>query len=333
MCPLKKCSPVRNNIAFFERFVNDWVGNKSASYPDHKRFGSGGDMGRDVVGYLSDRRMSGPWDNYQCKQLLKKLTAAAAGLELGKIFWHASQGAFALPRRYIFVAPRGYKRDIEDLIDHPDRFKPTFLANWNRWCTTGIVAKTRTALTPAVQALIQGYDFKAIELWDAEKLVEDPHVVRTLVSWFGYDPGKPPRGVVPVDLQPEETEFSSELLELYGEREGVRFADVAAVLRHEHHGRHLGLQRRRFFDAGAFRRFYRDNTPDSFLVDFNQDIHDGVIDAYHRPRADRLARLDEVMTQASVVSPAGILGHHSSVSVRQGTCHHFVNEGLLSWKA
>lgn len=316
-----------------ERFVDDWIGTKSAHYLGHKRFGSGGDMGRDVVGYLSDRRMSGPWDNFQCKQLLKPLTAAAAGLELGKIFWHASQDAFSLPSRYVFVAPRGFKRDVEALIDHPDRFQPTFLANWDKWCSTGIVAKTKTTLTPTIRMLIEGYDFKNVELWDAEKLLRDPHITRTLVAWFSYDPGTPPKGVVPTHLQPEETDYSSELLELYRERESMPFADLSEVARHPDHGSHLGLQRRRFFDAGAFRRFYRDNTPTSFLADFDQDIHDGIVDVYARPRTDRLQRHDEVMIHASTISPAGMLGHHSTVRVRQGTCHHFVNEGRLSWKA
>lgn len=316
-----------------ERFIDDWLGTKTATYVDHKRFGAGGDMGRDVVGYLTDRRMSGPWDTFQCKQLLKPLTAAAAGLELGKIFWHASRGHFSLPDRYVFVAPRGYKRDIETLIDHPDRFKPTFLAKWDSWCRSGIVAGTSTTIDDAVRSLIDRFDFKAIELYDAEKLVGDPHIKPTLVTWFGYNPGLAPRGVVPTTIQPEERDFSAELLELYGERETRTFADLMEVARHPRHGSHFGLQRRRFFDTAAFRRFYRDNTPGSFLVDFNQDVHDGVIDVYHRPQADRLTRLDEVMIQASRTIPGGILGSHSTVSVRQGTCHHFVNEGILSWKA
>lgn len=316
-----------------ERFVDEWVGAKSASFSDHKRFGSGGDMGRDVVGYLTDRRMSGPWVNFQCKQLLKPVSAAMAGLELGKIFWHASKGAFSLPERYVIVAPRGFKRDVAALIDDPDTFKPTFLANWDRWCKSGIVAGTQTLLNDDIRALIEGYDFKAVELWDAEKLLQDPYIVPTLVEWFGYDPGMPPRGQVPDTMQPEETDFSAELLELYGEREGTLFSNLTEVARHPGHGAHFVLQRRRFFDAGAFRRFYRDNTPGSFLVGFDQDIHDGVVDVYSRPRSDRLHRHDEVMIQASSIKPAGILGHHSTVSVRQGTCHHFVNEGRLSWKA
>ena len=43
-------------------------------------------MGRDVTGYVTDKRMEGPWDNFQCKQLGAKLSENAAFIELGKIF-------------------------------------------------------------------------------------------------------------------------------------------------------------------------------------------------------------------------------------------------------
>lgn len=315
-----------------ERFVKDWIALKVTRYVDHERLGQGGDMGRDVVGYRTDRRMSGPWDNYQCKQLLKRLDLPSAARELGKVFWHAAQGRFSLPSAYVFVAPSGVKRDLAALVDDPDRFKAVLLAKWDTWCKTGIEAGTSTSMTPAIRMLIEGFDFKVVRVLDAETLVEDPDIVPALVEWFGHDPGKAPRGVVPDQFQAEEAEFAAELLGVYGEREGTPFPDLNAVVAHPRHGAHFGRQRRWFFDAAAFRRFYRDNTPRRYLVDFNRDMHDGVIDVYERSYPDRLERVNGVMAHASLVRPSGILGVHSDVGVRQGTCHHFVNEGLLSWK-
>lgn len=316
-----------------ERFVADWLALKTARYVGHQHFGSGGDMGRDVVGYLSDRRMSGPWENYQCKQLLKQLDLRSAALELGKIFWHASHGRFSLPAAYFFVAPFGFKRDLGAMVDDPDTFKAAMLANWDPWCGSGIVAGTATLITQPIRDLVVGFDFKAVRILDATALVEDPDIVPVLVEWFGHDPGKAPRGVVPAEFQAEEADFAAQLLEVYGERAGTAFADLKEVLAHPRHGAHLGRQRRWFFDAAAFRRFYRDNTPRQYLVDFDRDMHDGVIDVYERTHPDRLERVNAVMAHAALVKPSGILGIHSEVGVRQGTCHHFVNEGLLSWKA
>lgn len=315
-----------------ERFVDDWIARKMTRYAGHQRIGQAGDMGRDVVGYLTDKRMSGPWDNYQCKQLLRQLDLPSAARELGKIFWHAARGEFSLPSAYVFVAPAGVKRDLSAMVDDPDRFQAAMLAEWDTWCKTGIVANTPTLMTPEIRALIEGFDFKAVSVLDAETLVQDPDVVAVLVEWFGHDPGKAPRGVVPDQFQAEEAEFAAELLEVYGEREGRPFPDLNAVAAHPRHGAHFGRQRRWFFDAAAFRRFYRDNTPHRYLVDFDRDMHDGVIDVYERSYPDRLERVNGVMSHASLVKPSGILGIHSEVGVRQGTCHHFVNEGLLSWK-
>jgi hypothetical protein len=80
---------------------------KTASYHSHKRFSGPGDQRRDVAGYVTPSRLEGPWHNYQCKQLLTRLTEPDAIKELGKVFYHTSQGVYPLPSRFVFVAPKG----------------------------------------------------------------------------------------------------------------------------------------------------------------------------------------------------------------------------------
>lgn len=58
-----------------ERFVDDWQTRKATIYMDTERYSGAGDMGRDVVGFLSNQRLEGAWHNFQCKQLKKTLTA------------------------------------------------------------------------------------------------------------------------------------------------------------------------------------------------------------------------------------------------------------------
>src|SRR4051794_36908553 len=53
--------------AELEKFVREWTTHKS-EYVEVERFTGPGDMGRDVVGYLSKKRHEGPWHNFQCKQ-------------------------------------------------------------------------------------------------------------------------------------------------------------------------------------------------------------------------------------------------------------------------
>ena len=90
-----------------ENFVNDWVAQRCKDYRGHELWRGTGDMGRDVTGYLTEKRMEGPWHNFQCKQLSKRLSESSAFIELGKIFMHSAAGAFSLPSSYTFVAPLG----------------------------------------------------------------------------------------------------------------------------------------------------------------------------------------------------------------------------------
>jgi hypothetical protein len=62
------------------------------------------------------------------------------------------------------------------------------------------------------------------------------------------------------------------------------------------------------------------------------DILHGVVDTHRARHADSLTRVDAVMTQAANVQPAGVLAKYARVPVKQGICHHFVNEGRFKWR-
>lgn len=57
-----------------------------------------------------------------------------------------------------------------------------------------------------------------------------------------------------------------------------------------------------------------------------------MIDRWKLPATDTLARVGAVMEQAGLILPAGPLAKYAHVSVRQGVCHHIVNDGELSWR-
>ena len=124
-----------------EDFVNDWLAQRCKDYHSHELWRGTGDMGRDVTGYVTDKRMEGPWDNFQCKQLSKSLSESSAFIELGKIFMHSSVGEYSLPRSYIFVAPRGVARAVQQFIAHPERFRTAFLERWDSDISGKLVEK------------------------------------------------------------------------------------------------------------------------------------------------------------------------------------------------
>ncbi|KAB2675548.1 hypothetical protein F9K85_14325 [Brucella tritici] len=163
-------------------------------------------------------------------------------------------------------------------------------------------------------------------------MLADAAATPVLYHWFGADPGPAPLGVAPLDVQVIELPYIQGLLEAYGEREGAVFADHNAADAHALHGPHLRMQRERYFDADAFTRFYRDNTTAKDTDDLRKEILHGIYETHTAKHDDMLSRINAVMIQASNTQPAGPLAKYARTPVKQGICHHFINEGQLKWK-
>lgn len=316
-----------------ERFVADWIASKLKPYTGgHERFSGPGDMGRDVVGYRTVDRFDGAWHNYQCKQLRKPLGAPEFLRELGKVFFHSLGGTFPLPERMYFVAPRGAVRTVRSFVSRPSLLAPGLTGNWTEHVADKIEDGKTHPLTDEILNLINSFDFSAIELLDADKLVRFPEIKSVLVKWFDEDPGDYPKPTVPEELGEDEARYITELLATYGERSGAPVSTPTEALAHVTHGQHLRDQRTRYFEASAFSRYYRDNTPEGTVDDFQEQIYHGVVDYSRGTFKDALERVDQVLSHASKLQPASRLGKYARITVKQGTCHHLVNKGALKWR-
>jgi hypothetical protein len=313
-----------------ERFVDAWLTAKCSSYHEAERFSGAGDKGRDVVGYVTASKLEGEWHNYQCKQLRRRLGETEALIEIGKILSHSAGGEFRLPAKYVFVAPRGVVRTVQELVAQPEKFRSRVRSAWPEVIEKGI-GESPVPLSTKIEAAIAEFNFGAVVALDAAKLLKDAHIRSVLVDWFGEDPGRAPYGSTPAEVTEAETPYIGQLLEAYGEDGGTTFVDPTHALSHADYGEHLRDQRMRFFDAAAFERYYRDNTPADYVRVFRDDMYHGVIDTYRTKQATALARVNSVLAQAANVKPSGVLGEYSRVTVRQGYCHHFANDGSLNW--
>lgn len=316
-----------------ERFVRDWVDLKKDEFVEVRRYGGTGDLGRDVVGFVTDKRHDGPWHNYQCKQYLRRQLPYAEGLiELAKTFFHADENGFTLPERYVFVAPHGLNRRLEVLFDKPDHLRQTLLSSWDGTCAKQIVAQKTVPLTPQLRAKIDAYNFGSVTRVDVGDMLASPRIQLVLHRHFGADPGPAPRGSAPATIDPTEIPYISQLVEAYGERSGNGTLSPEDALEDAAHGPHLRVQRERFYDADFFMRYYRDNTAPDVLPTLESDIENGIFDVHHRLHNDTLERINAVMAQAAAVELSGPLRPHARVSVKQGVCHRFANDGRLRWK-
>jgi hypothetical protein len=314
-----------------ERFVREWVGKKTAKYLEITRFSGAGDMGRDVVGFLSPARHEGEWDNYQCKQYGKNLPTDTGIREIGKILYFAFHGHFTVPVNYFFVAPKGVNRNLEALIFNPSTFKMRVLSEWNKYCASTIIKGQKILLDAELSAFIEAYDFSNISRLALDDILNDSHVTPVLTKWFGANPGPAPKGEVPAEILESELPYIGQLVDAYGDRNGMKYADHQVIKAHPEFGPHLMMQRERFHDAAAFKRFYRDNTAQEVIETFESDIYHGVFDVYQGIYTDKLRCVDAVMAQAANVSPSGTLAPHARVPVKQGVCHHFANIDRMRW--
>lgn len=314
-----------------EEFCLKWVKKKSG-YIEVHRFAGPNDKGRDVVGFKTKARHEGQWDNYQCKQYRTPLSRSAGLLAIGKILYWAWKGEFTAPDCFFFVAPKGLTRPLQSILDKPSELRKALINEWDSICATAITDKETIALEPELKSFIEKYPFKAVREINLDGLLEDPAARPLLVERWGADPGQYPKGVVPPEIQDVEMRYIDELVDAYRERVKSGYSSYKEVLEDPKHGPDLQRHRVRFFEADAFQKFYRDNTTTETLDGFRKDIEHGVIDRWQAPAVDSLARVQAVMELASMVTPAGPLAKYARVPVKQGICHHFVNEGQMTWK-
>jgi hypothetical protein len=314
-----------------EEFVRQWV-LKKPEYVEVERFTGTGDLGRDVVGFLTSERHEAGWHNYQCKQYGRTLPTDTGISELAKVLYYSWKGEFTAPEKFFFVAPRGVNRNLRRLIFKPSEFKATLIGGWNKYCADAIIDNVHIPLDEGLTAFIEAWDFSQISPISVDVMLGDAAAGPVLYHWFGADPGPAPAGVTPADVQEVELPYVQGLLDAYSEREGHVFADHAAAGAHTTYGPHLRMQRERYFDADAFTRFYRDSTTTKDTDDLRKDIMHGIYDTHVAKHEDMLARVNAVMIQAGNTQPAGPLAKYARTPVKQGICHHFINEGQLKWK-
>lgn len=254
--------------------------------------------------------------------------------EIGKILYNANAGHFTAPAKYFFVTPRGVNRNLEKLIFNPSSFRDKLLAEWDKHCAEAIVEKTTIVLDDKLKAFIEAYDFSRISRVGLDEILGDAHVKPVLTKWFGADPGPAPKGEVPDGVNDSELPYIGHLLDAYSDRDGKAYACHSEIVGHPDHGPHFTRQRERFYDAEAFKRFYRDNTEKEVLETFESDIYHGVVDVCGTGHPDKLRCLDAVMAHAAQLHVTGVLAPHARIPVKQGVCHHFANEvpPRLRWR-
>lgn len=158
----------------------------------------------------------------------------------------------------------------------------------------------------------------------------------------GTAEAKPSRFPKLTHLSPPDAPADSErryidaLMGVYGEAEDIEEFTVDSFATFSRHRKHFDRMRRDFYAAESVHRGVRDafgeNEEDQFGV-FEEEVYEGVIDTYEDEYDSGMARLREVLKQASQVSvQRSWLSRDTDwigAAQKKGACHFLVNDSRL----
>ncbi|MBR1330738.1 hypothetical protein ABIA00_004195 [Bradyrhizobium ottawaense] len=323
----------------FERFTLEWASGYLASkIPDvHEvqQRGGAGDKGRDIVVWLDPpSSKSRRWSLYQCKHYDTKLGTGVAAAEIGKVLYYTFTGDYSSPQEYWFVTHRGVTSDFQDYVDQPEALRTYILAGWNDRCATKITSKQTIALSAALKAHIQGFDFSIFRVKQPLTLIDEHAQTRFHLTVFGAPLiERPPPPTPPSMVAASESEYIEQLYQVIGADLGKRVTAVADFASAEKHSSLFDRSRITFYCAEGLKELARDQMADTTYFDtLLQEFCDGLYFDYSASGVSGLQRLINTVKAAQSLQLGGhVLVPHVRASDREGMCHQMANERLVNW--
>jgi hypothetical protein len=318
----------------FEALVEAWVETLKGRYVDVARFGSAGDRGVDVAGFVDKHGFEGNWDGYQCKHYAHPLHPGDAYPEIGKLIWHIACGNYIAPRLYAFVASQDIGTTLSQLLRHPSKLKDAVAKNWDNAIAQQITKTGPVALDGDVKRVFEQLDWTIFKHQKIQNLLDDLRGTPYFLATFGGGlPKRPEPGPTPDDIRPNEIVYADKLRRAYSSHCGQEIPDLAAIGRHRSFLRHFDRQRRAFYHAEGLREFSKDTVPPGTFEALQEDVRAGVEITADADHASPLVRVNEVVKHATLLP----LTSNPLVSVttsadRHGVCHQLANDGKLDWE-
>lgn len=318
----------------WEGFTEEYVASVVPKYHSTMRFSGPGDMGRDVIGFLSDKLFEGPWDNFQCKRYGDKLGPSDVWLELGKLIYYTFSKAFPAPRNYYFAGSKDIGLALKKLLTNPALLKAGLIANWDKYCKKEITDTNEIPLTGALKTYLDAFDFsifKPLSVLDMIAAhVKTPFYLRRFGS--AHFPARPTPALPPIAIQPTESRYVQQLLQAYAEYLKVPVADVKDLAEWPEIEQHFNRAREVFYHAESLRNFARDSVDAGMFDAVSDEIYHGSVDTYEMTYPNGLARIRSTITQAGNLSPnCNALCIRVQVQDKHGICHHLANVDKFIW--
>lgn len=315
----------------WENFILEWAHSLKDRYSLVERCAGAGDMGRDVVAYVSPERLL--WDNYQCKHYDHPLMPSDVWVELGKLCYYTYIGEYTVPRSYSFVAPRGAGNRLSKLLRQPEELQSGILLNWDSHCRSAITSTKEILLSEALRAYIEAFDFSIVSAPSPLTIIDEHRQTPWHVARFGGGlPARPPAPAPPATVALHEAAYVRALLDAYEERAGKTVSSIEDIDLEDLKS-HFLRSRREFYSAEALREFSRDNVPSGTFDRLLDEMHDGVVDVIEASHRDAVERVLRTVQQAKVLQlTANALVSRITTTDRGGMCHQLANDLRVKWR-
>lgn len=325
----------------WEEFTEEWLSyhKNQGSYHSIRRFTGAGDLGLDVVAFTAEDGFSKIWDSFQCKHYDHPLAPEDVSIEVAKIIHHSFMKtppfnqAQRVPRKHLFVSPRGSGITVGRWFKDPGRFKNDIRERWQKNGLPKIGKGIGAALEGDFAAYFDNFDFSIFGDKSSVEVIEEHSHTQFHAARFGG--GLPARGAVPAPPpapSPVESLYLRKLFDAYGEHLSENVSDREQLSGHSELSDHYDRQRVLFYNAEALRNFARDRTPAGTFDLLKDDMFHAVVDVCEADHDSGLTRLRHTITTAATVDVSGnALVSVTRVADKQGVCHHLANDDRLTW--
>lgn len=316
----------------WEKLTEEWIDLKKEVYLKSERPAGAGDMGIDIVAYITDPK-SNPknyeWDCYQCKRYNHSLSPSDIWIELGKIIYYTFKGEYPIPKKYYLLATEGIGTKLNKKLQDISILKKELKDNWDNHCKKKITTTKEITLEGDLLNYFDLFDFSIFDSIAQKVIIEEYKTHEKYLVRFGGS--LPPRPTINIPSEIEDLRYIDQLVKSYNTNSTNEIVDVDDISSTSYKG-HFEDARKSFYKAEELRMLNRDSLPDGIFENLKENIYDGVSSKSREEFDDGYKKVLAIESEAGKIPiESNPLKDACQTIDKKGLCHHLVNDEKLTW--
>lgn len=319
----------------WEILVEEWL-ETTKKYNSNKieRLGGSGDMGIDVIAYITNPKnnpLSYQWDCYQCKRYDKPLSPSSMWIEFGKVIYYSFIKEYPIPQKYYLIGTNDIGTSLKKYLNNPQKLKDELKKEWKDKCENKITKTTLIVLEGNLLNYFDKFDFSIFEKINPKTIVEGHKKHSNHLLRFGG--GLPSRKSIEIPLieKDKKLRYVEQLVKAY-DSDSRNLIDKVEHIAATKYNRHFTDSRKSFYKAEELRVLTRDNLKEQVFEDFKEDVYDGISNKAEENFDNGYQKVKEIENEASkIIVDSNPLTEACRPVDKKGACHHLINDKKISW--